>query len=60
MSSDWANEAALQLVNRNLIQTGISLVLGGADTGKTTLTAALAQCLAVHQPVGIIDADIGG
>jgi len=40
-------------------QTGICLILGAADTGKTTLAAALAKHLAKQQPVGIVDADIG-
>ncbi len=40
-------------------QTGICLILGAADTGKTTLAAALARHAASSQPIGIIDADIG-
>ncbi|MBA7712045.1 hypothetical protein ES703_121013 [subsurface metagenome] len=35
------------------------MILGAADTGKTTLAAALAKHLAKNQPVGIVDADIG-
>ena len=59
MSQDWADKIAQQILSRGLIQTGICLVLGAADTGKTTLAAALAKHAASSQPVGIIDADIG-
>lgn len=59
MSQDWADKIAQQILSRGLIQTGICLVLGAADTGKTTLAAALAKHTASSQPVGIIDADIG-
>jgi polynucleotide 5'-hydroxyl-kinase GRC3/NOL9 len=38
---------------------GTFLFLGAADTGKTTLMAALAERLARHQPVTLVDADIG-
>ncbi|MFQ6036551.1 MAG: Clp1/GlmU family protein [Sedimentisphaerales bacterium] len=59
MSWDWADNIAQQLSSQGLMQTGICLILGAADTGKTTLATALAQHLAQRQPVGIIDADIG-
>ena len=59
MSEDWAEKIAHQLLSRGLIKTSICLVLGAADTGKTTLTGALANYLARQQPVGIIGADIG-
>jgi len=59
MSLDWADKIAEQLVSRGLIQSGICLILGAADTSKTTLAAALSRQLAKSQPVGIIDADIG-
>jgi polynucleotide 5'-hydroxyl-kinase GRC3/NOL9 len=59
MSRDWAEETAQRLLSRDFISTGISLVLGGADTGKTTLVAAMAKYAASSQPIGIIDADIG-
>jgi polynucleotide 5'-hydroxyl-kinase GRC3/NOL9 len=59
MSQDWADRVAQQLLNRGLIQRGICLLLGAADTGKTTLAAILAKYVASNQPVGIIDADIG-
>ena len=59
MSYDWADKIARQLVSESLMQAGICLILGGVDTGKTTLAAALAKRLAPSQPVGIIDADIG-
>ncbi len=64
MSRDWAEETAQRLLSRDFISTGISLVLGGADTGKTTLVAAIAKHATPAsnkrgQPIGIIDADIG-
>ena len=59
MSEDWTEKVAQQLLSRDLIQTGICLILGAADTGKTTLLATLAKKLSKSQPLGIIDADIG-
>ena len=59
MSQDWADKIAQQLLSRGLMQTGICLILGAADTGKTTLAAALAKRVASRGPIGIIDADIG-
>jgi len=59
MSQNWADNIAQKLINQNLIQTGTCLILGAADTGKTTLVAALAKRLAPSRPVGIVDADIG-
>jgi len=59
MSQDWAEKVAEQLLNRGLLRTGICLILGASDTGKTTLAAAVAKHAALRQPVGIIDADIG-
>ena len=59
MSQDWADKIAEQILSQGLIQTGVCLILGAADTGKTTLAAALAKHAASSQPVGIIDADIG-
>ncbi len=59
MSYDWPDNIAEQLLSQGLVQAGICLILGGVDTGKTTLTAALATQLAARQPVGIVDADIG-
>ena len=59
MSPHWADKVARQLLNEGLLQTGTCLILGAADTGKTTLAAALANCAASSGRVGIIDADIG-
>ena len=59
MSQNWANKIAQQLLSRGLIQTGTCLILGAADTGKTTLAATLTKHAASSRPVGIIDADIG-
>ena len=38
---------------------GTLLLLGAADTGKTTLMGALAERLARRQPVALVDADTG-
>jgi len=59
MSEDWADRTAGQLLDRGLLQKGVCLILGGIDTGKTTLTAAMAGRLAQSSRVGVIDADIG-
>jgi len=59
MSMDWADNTAEQLLSKDLIQSGICLILGASDTGKTTLAAALTKRLTESKPVGIIDADIG-
>ena len=59
MSLDWADKTTEQLVSRGLIQKGVCLILGAADTGKTTLATVLSKRLAQSQPVGIVDADIG-
>lgn len=59
MSLDWADETAQQLLSQGLLKTGVCLILGGTDTGKTSLAAALAKRAAASRPVGIIDADIG-
>jgi polynucleotide 5'-kinase involved in rRNA processing len=59
MSDNWADKIAKQLSSRGLLQAGISLILGGADTGKTTLAEALARQLAQGRPVAIVDADTG-
>ena len=59
MSQDWAEETAQRLLSRDFISTGICLVLGGADSGKTTLVTAIAKHAGSTQPIGIIDADIG-
>jgi len=59
MSEDWADKTAEQLASRGLLQGGVCLILGGVDTGKTTLAAALTARLAQGRLVGVIDADIG-
>lgn len=59
MSHDWAKKITRQLLGRGIMQTGVCLILGASDTGKTTLAAALGKRLAQSRPVGIVDADIG-
>ena len=59
MSLDWADEIAQELLTQGLLKTGVCLILGGTDTGKTTLAETLAKRAASSKPVGIIDADIG-
>jgi len=59
MSPDWADKTAQQLLDQGLLRTGVCLILGAVDTGKTTLAVALAKRVAGRQRVGIIDADVG-
>lgn len=58
-STDWADQIAERLSVGGFAQAGVCLILGGVDTGKTTLTAALAGRLTPNGPVGVIDADVG-
>ena len=41
------------------MRKGTCLVLGSADTGKTSLVAAIAKLATSNQIIGIVDADIG-
>jgi polynucleotide 5'-hydroxyl-kinase GRC3/NOL9 len=59
MSPDWADRIAEQLLSEGSMPDGVCLVLGAADTGKTTLIAAMAKRIAASRPVAIVDADIG-
>ncbi len=59
MSHDWAEKIARQLLGQGIMQTGVCLILGASDTGKTSLAAALGRQLSQSRPVGIVDADIG-
>ncbi len=59
MSTDWADKIAQRLSGGGLRQPGVCLILGGVDTGKTTLAAALAGRMTANGPVGVIDADVG-
>jgi len=59
MSLDWANTFATDCCDRGLMQKGICLILGAADTGKTTLAQALARQAARDSSVALIDADTG-
>jgi len=59
MAENWPDEIAQRLISRGLMQKGICLLLGAADTGKTTLAEALAKRAASSGPVAVIDADIG-
>lgn len=59
MVDDWADKIAQQLIGRGLMQEGICLVLGAADTGKTTLVESVTRHTASSQPVAVVDADIG-
>lgn len=59
MSTERADETQEKFIKRGLPRSGICLILGGVDTGKTTLAAAIAGRLAESGPVGIIDADVG-
>ncbi|MHC4474305.1 MAG: Clp1/GlmU family protein [Planctomycetota bacterium] len=59
MAEDWAEKTARQLLGRYPIDKGTVLILGGSDTGKTTLAAALAKQAAANQTVALVDSDIG-
>ncbi len=59
MPDDWSDKTACRLLNQGLIQKGICLLLGAADTGKTALATAIARHTASSRPVAIIDADVG-
>lgn len=59
MSSDWAKESAQRLGSDGLSDHGLWLLIGGADTGKTTLAAAIVKRLTGSGPVAIVDADMG-
>lgn len=59
MSEDWADRVARDFQRQGLLDGGACLLLGGADTGKTTLILALAGRIAQSRPVAIVDADIG-
>jgi polynucleotide 5'-hydroxyl-kinase GRC3/NOL9 len=59
MAADWADTIAQQLLDSGSVGSGICLILGASDTGKTTLAASLAKHAASSRPVAIVDADIG-
>ena len=59
MSIGRADETQEKFIDRGLPRSGICLILGGVDTGKTTLAEGIARRLAAGGPVGIIDADVG-
>jgi polynucleotide 5'-hydroxyl-kinase GRC3/NOL9 len=59
MSQDWTEEITKQILSRDLLQQGTCLVLGSADTGKTALVESIANHVALSQPIGVVDADIG-
>jgi len=59
MTVNYADQTQEKFIDRGLPRSGICLILGGVDTGKTTLAAAIAGRLAASGPVGIIDADVG-
>ena len=59
MPEDWASKIALDFQRQGLLERGACLILGGADTGKTTLALGLAKEMAQSRPVAIVDADIG-
>jgi GTPase SAR1 family protein len=59
MSENWAEAIADRMAGTGPPLKGRLLLLGAADTGKTTLLNALASRLAKSQPVALVDADIG-
>jgi polynucleotide 5'-hydroxyl-kinase GRC3/NOL9 len=59
MMENWADVVAERMVGTDPLREGRLLLLGAADTGKTTLMSALVRRLAGRQPVALVDADIG-
>jgi len=59
MAENWAEAIAERIAGTDTPLAGRFLLLGAADTGKTTLLSALANRLARSQPVALVDADIG-
>lgn len=59
MSDNWADAIADRIVGTSPLATGKVMLLGAADTGKTTLLLALANRLARSRPVALVDTDIG-
>ncbi len=59
MAADWADTIAQQLIDSGSVGSGVCLILGASDTGKTTLAASLTKHAASSRPVAIVDADIG-
>jgi polynucleotide 5'-hydroxyl-kinase GRC3/NOL9 len=56
---NWADVVAERIVGTSPLHKGKLLLLGAADTGKTTLMSALVERLARSQPVALVDADVG-
>ena len=59
MSEDWAEQVAERDRRGIGMKAGLCLLLGAADTGKTTLASALAETAAAKSSVAMVDADIG-
>ena len=59
MTEDWAEATADRIVGSDSHPRGRLLLLGAADTGKTTLMFALASRLARCGTVALVDADVG-
>jgi polynucleotide 5'-hydroxyl-kinase GRC3/NOL9 len=59
MVENWAHMTADRIASEGPLHKGRLLLLGAADTGKTTLLNALADRLAQTRPVALVDADVG-
>jgi polynucleotide 5'-hydroxyl-kinase GRC3/NOL9 len=59
MVENWADVVADRIADASPRRKGMLLLLGAADTGKTTLMEALVQRLVRRRPVALVDADIG-
>jgi len=59
MDENWADVVAERMVSTSPLRSGKVLLLGAADTGKTTLMGALVERLARRRPTAVVDADIG-
>lgn len=59
-SASWESAQMAALVEEYaLADARLILVIGGADTGKTTLVAELADRLSKDDSIGVVDSDIG-
>jgi len=59
MIENWADVVADRMVGTSPLRRGQLLLLGAADTGKTTLMGVLAERLSRRRPVALVDADTG-
>jgi len=54
-----ANPETAGLFQSLMVRPGVTLVMGGTDTGKTTLIRQLASSLCEHARTAVVDSDVG-